>query len=173
MYTAQHQLGRTTMTLTAEERAEYLRRVEAEEYPEREEERKARVYKDLRNSVKLLRNIIVVEAGDEANSKGILYHELGDPTLADDEYELTYDGKGALEFIEEIRETYKLVKAHHGLNFDDSGIVIMLNYLLRTILLTHNVGDTIFISRDRVVLFHEDVSTYADQENLESETSVK
>jgi hypothetical protein len=165
MYTAQPQSGRTTMTLTAEERAEYLRRVEAEEYPEREEERKARVYKDLRNSVKLLHNIIVVEAGNEANPKGILYHEMGDPNLAEDEYELQYDGKGALEFIEEIRDTYNLVKENHGLDFDDSGINIMLNYLFRTILLTHEEGDTIFISRDRVVLFHEDVNTYADQES--------
>lgn len=153
------------MTLTAEERAEYLRRVEAEEYPEREEERKARVYKDLRNSVKLLRNIIVVEAGDEGHPKGILYHELGDPTLAEEEYELQYSGKEALEFIEEIRDNYLLVKENHGLNFDDSGISIMLNYLFRTVLLTHDEGDTIFISRDRVVLFHEDVNTYADQES--------
>jgi hypothetical protein len=165
MYTAQPQSGRTIMTLTAEERAEYLRRVEAEEYPEREEERKARVYKDLRNSVKLLRNIIVVEAGDEGHTEGILYHEMGDSALADDEYELQYNGKEALEFIEEIRDNYLLVKENHDLRFDDSGISIMLNYLFRTILLTHEEGDTIFISRDRVVLFHEDVNTYADQES--------
>lgn len=154
------------MTMSKEERAEFLARVQAEDAEDRKEAQKAQEFKDIRTSVKLLNNIILTQdPNPKVTQEGILFQYETDAEEDPEQYTLEYDGKEALNFIEEIRADYLRVKEDRQLDIDDIGITLMLEFLSRNILLTHERGDTLRISEDRVRLFREDIRTFADVEN--------
>jgi len=153
------------MWVSEEERNQYLARVRAEDATETEEVLKARQFKDLRTSVKLLNNMIVTGDLDDAYQSGILTRE-EKSKVPNEHYELQYDGKEALDFIQDVERAYERVVEKRNIIVDNTGIRLMFQYLYRHIQLTLEKGDLVHISDDRVTLFRNDVAVYADHENI-------
>lgn len=152
------------MWISAEERNEYLARVQADDATETDEILKAKQFKDLRTSVKLLNNMIVNGELENSHQTGILARAVDSEDEAN-YYELQYDGKEALDFIKDVENAYERVVEKRHINVNNTGIRIMFQYLYRHIQLTLEEGDMLHISEDRVTLFRNDVSTFANHEN--------
>ena len=153
------------MWVSEEERNLYLKRVREEEMSDRSGMLKAKEFRDLRRVVKLLNNIIVTDSSRNIHHGGILFHDIDNRRLSEKEYQLMYDGKEALEFIKEVKDDYTLMIRKREYKIDSTGINIMFDYLFRTVVLTDSKNDLVPVSKDRVMLFRNDVAMLADQEN--------
>ena len=153
------------MWKSSEEREIYLARVKAEEEIEQGEVMKAKRFRDLRTSVKLLNNMVVDENVEGPEPRGILFHDPSDRAYQPDYYELQYDCQEAIDFIKDVQIAYNTVVEKRNIDVDNLGITLMFEFLYRSIQPTLEEGDMIHISHDRVVLFRNDVAVLAEQEN--------
>jgi hypothetical protein len=155
------------MWVSEEERNAYLERVRAEELFEKSGAIRAQQFRDVRRAVKLLNNMIVTDSSSNLRHEGILFHDVDDNRLPSDMYELQYKGEEALYFINEVREDYTAIIERRKFTVDNTGIMIMFDYLKRNVLITDDKYDQVKISLDRVMLFRNDVAAFGATEHQE------